>query len=144
MWEYAQGLWRSAVQSDHGDDYRQRKRHGHTDQMLSSRTWKNRLVKPNRVQVNGSKYAMGSINPVQCSAGHDDGSIRVWNLESGACIDLRHHANTVTCLAMAQVSEVDELLFSAGDMSLSQAPGSGGSRPLLQTCCSSVALLALL
>lgn len=51
---------------------------------------------------------------MQCGAGHDDGSIRVWNLESSTCTDLHHHTNTVTCLAMAQVSEVDEVLFSAG------------------------------
>ena len=65
---------------------------------------------------------MVGVTLVQCSAGHDDGSIRVWNLESTTCIDLQHHANTVTCLTMAQVSEVDELLFSAGDIALSQAP----------------------
>lgn len=58
---------------------------------------------------------------MQCVAGHDDGSIRVWNLESSTCIDLHHHTNTVTCLAMAQVSEVDEVLFSAGDALLCHA-----------------------
>ena len=65
------------------------------------------------------------------SAGHDDGSVRVWNLESSTCIDLQHHSNTVTCLAMAQVSEVDELLFSAGDLSLHCVPSSRGGMLLL-------------
>ena len=72
---------------------------------------------------------MGSMKLVQCSAGHDDGSIRVWNMESTSCIDLRHHTNTVTCLAMAQVSEVDELLFSAGHALLFRVLSSGGIGP---------------
>jgi WD40 repeat protein len=47
-------------------------------------------------------------------SGHDDGSIRLWNLETGTAVDLVHHTNSVTCLVMAQVSDVDQLLFSAG------------------------------
>lgn len=67
------------------------------------------------------KAAAVQCHAVQCNAGHDDGSIRVWNLESGTCIDLQHHSNTVTCLAMAQVSAADELLFSAGAWPLHSA-----------------------
>ena len=48
------------------------------------------------------------------SSGHDDGSIRLWNLETGTTVDLQQHTNTVTCLVMAQVSDSDELLFSTG------------------------------
>ena len=51
---------------------------------------------------------------VKRNAGHDDGSIRLWNLETGTTVDLAQHTNTVTCLVMAPVSTVDELLFSAG------------------------------
>ena len=47
-------------------------------------------------------------------AGHDDGSIRLWNLETGTAVDLVQHTNSVTCLVMAQVSQLDQLLFSAG------------------------------
>ncbi len=47
-------------------------------------------------------------------AGHDDGSIRLWNLETGTAVDLVHHSNSVTCQVIAQVSHLDQLLFSAG------------------------------
>ena len=49
-------------------------------------------------------------------AGHDDGSIRLWNLETGTAVDLVQHSNSVTCLVMAQVSNLDQLLFSAGKL----------------------------
>ena len=55
-----------------------------------------------------------SINRSRMLAGHDDGSIRLWNLETGSTVDLVHHTNSVTCLVMAQVSDLDQLLFSAG------------------------------
>lgn len=75
------------------------------------------------------------MNLVQRSVGHDDGSVRVWNMESTTCIDLQHHTNTVTCLAMAQVSQLDELLFSAGDALLFRVSSLGGHRPLMSICC---------
>ncbi|KAL3145424.1 hypothetical protein ABBQ38_001669 [Trebouxia sp. C0009 RCD-2024] len=70
-----------------------------------------RVLKETHSELTALTFFAAGNSPI---TGHDDGSIRVWNLESGTCIDLQHHTNTVTCLAMAQVSEADELLFSAG------------------------------
>ena len=46
--------------------------------------------------------------------GHDDGCIKLWNLETANTVELKQHSNSVTCLVMADVSGTDELLFSAG------------------------------
>ncbi len=45
--------------------------------------------------------------------GNDDGTIRLWNADSGSTITLTGHQNTVTCLATARRGRVD-LLLSAG------------------------------
>lgn len=45
--------------------------------------------------------------------GNDDGSIRLWNPDSGSTISLQGHANTVTCLDVA-VRGATELLISSG------------------------------
>ena len=45
--------------------------------------------------------------------GNDDGSIRLWNPDSGSTISLTGHTNTVTCLDVA-VRGNTELLLSAG------------------------------
>ena len=44
--------------------------------------------------------------------GNDDGSIRWWNPDSGSAITLKHHKNTVSCLAVAQMKR-NEYLISA-------------------------------
>ncbi|KXZ44857.1 hypothetical protein GPECTOR_61g810 [Gonium pectorale] len=44
--------------------------------------------------------------------GHDNGDIRLWNLDTGAAVTLRQHANTVTALALALVHRNEELLLS--------------------------------
>lgn len=46
-------------------------------------------------------------------SGHDDGSIRLWNSESGSTINLVEHTNTVCCLELG-VRGRTELLLSAG------------------------------
>lgn len=46
-------------------------------------------------------------------SGNDDGSIRLWNPESGSTINLLEHTNTVCCLDVA-VRGRSELLLSAG------------------------------
>jgi len=45
--------------------------------------------------------------------GNDDGSIRLWNPDSGSTISLTGHTNTVTCLDVA-IRGSTELLLSAG------------------------------
>ena len=45
--------------------------------------------------------------------GNDDGTIRLWNPDSGSTISLHGHTNTVTCLDVA-VRGSTELLLSAG------------------------------
>ncbi|KAG2492355.1 hypothetical protein HYH03_009303 [Edaphochlamys debaryana] len=45
--------------------------------------------------------------------GHDNGDIRLWNLDTSHAVTLRQHANTVTALAMALVHRNEELLISA-------------------------------
>ena len=45
--------------------------------------------------------------------GNDDGSIRLWNPDSGSTVSLKGHTNTVTCLDVA-VRGSTELLLSAG------------------------------
>ncbi len=46
--------------------------------------------------------------------GHDNGDIRLWNLDTQTTQTLRQHTNAVTCLAMALLHRNEELLLSAG------------------------------
>ncbi|GFR51000.1 hypothetical protein Agub_g13326, partial [Astrephomene gubernaculifera] len=45
--------------------------------------------------------------------GHDNGDIRLWNLDTSHSVTLRQHSNTVTSLALALVHRNEELLISA-------------------------------
>ena len=45
--------------------------------------------------------------------GNDDGSIRLWNPDSGSAVSLVGHTNTVTCLDVATLGSM-ELLLSSG------------------------------
>ncbi|PNW82472.1 hypothetical protein CHLRE_06g280350v5 [Chlamydomonas reinhardtii] len=44
--------------------------------------------------------------------GHDNGDIRLWNLDTGSTTTLRQHTNTVTSLELALVHRNEELLIS--------------------------------
>jgi WD40 repeat protein len=46
-------------------------------------------------------------------SGHDDGTIRLWNADSGSTITLNGHTNTVCCLDVTTRGAM-ELLLSAG------------------------------
>ncbi|KAL0022030.1 hypothetical protein WJX77_007822 [Trebouxia sp. C0004] len=70
-----------------------------------------RVLKETRSELTALTFFAAGNTPI---TGHDDGSIRLWNLETGTAVDLMHHTNSVTCLVMAQVSHLDQLLFSAG------------------------------
>ena len=50
----------------------------------------------------------------QIVSGHDDGSLRLWNLDTGSTTNLREHTNTVTCLAIATFKGKDEELVLSG------------------------------
>ena len=47
-------------------------------------------------------------------SGHDDGSLRLWNLDTGSTTNLREHSNTVTCLVPAVFKGKDEELVLSG------------------------------
>ncbi len=47
-------------------------------------------------------------------SGHDDGSLRLWNLDTGSTTNLREHSNTVTCLVPAVFEGRDEQLVLSG------------------------------
>ena len=47
-------------------------------------------------------------------SGHDDGSLRLWNLDTGSTTNLREHSNTVTCLVTASFEGKDEELVLSG------------------------------
>ena len=47
-------------------------------------------------------------------SGHDDGSLRLWNLDTGSTTNLREHSNTVTCLITACFEGKDEELVLSG------------------------------
>ncbi|KAA6427784.1 MAG: hypothetical protein FRX49_02447 [Trebouxia sp. A1-2] len=68
-----------------------------------------RVLKESRSELTALSFFAAGNTPI---TGHDDGSIRLWNLETGSTVDLVHHTNSVTCLVMAQVSDLDQLLFS--------------------------------
>ena len=60
-----------------------------------------------------------SIQPIFKSSfpffqGHDDGSIRLWNMDTDSSLDLLQHSNSVMALKIIQVGKQDELLISAG------------------------------
>ncbi|GMH37101.1 hypothetical protein BSKO_04974 [Bryopsis sp. KO-2023] len=46
--------------------------------------------------------------------GHDDGVIRLWNMDTDTCVQLAQHTNSITALRMAPVGRQEELLLSAG------------------------------
>lgn len=46
--------------------------------------------------------------------GHDNGDIRLWNLDSSSTTTLRQHTNTVTALTLALIHRNEELLISTG------------------------------
>ncbi len=46
--------------------------------------------------------------------GHDNGEIRLWDLDTGLFTTLRQHTNTVSCLSMAMMRRNEELLISGG------------------------------
>jgi WD40 repeat protein len=47
-------------------------------------------------------------------AGHDDGSIRLWDIGSSQCLELMQHAGAVTALCTAPGSKLGPLVLSAG------------------------------
>jgi WD40 repeat protein len=46
--------------------------------------------------------------------GHDDGSIRAWNVDTGSTVSLRGHTNTVLCLGVAARPKAGVMLLSTG------------------------------
>jgi len=46
--------------------------------------------------------------------GHDDGSIRIWNVDTGSTITLRGHENTVLCLCVVAKNASQLMLLSSG------------------------------
>ncbi len=45
-------------------------------------------------------------------AGHDNGDIRLWDLDTGPWAVLQQHTNSVTSLVMAMIRKNEELLIS--------------------------------
>ena len=37
------------------------------------------------------------------ASGHDDGHVRVWNLERSSTLNMKRHTNTVSCLGVCQI-----------------------------------------
>ncbi|KAK9807011.1 hypothetical protein WJX72_010761 [[Myrmecia] bisecta] len=70
-----------------------------------------RLLRETRSEISVMTFYEQGNMPI---TGHDDGTIRLWTLDTGSTINMREHTNTVSCLAMVAVSKQDELLFSAG------------------------------
>ncbi|CAG9465089.1 unnamed protein product [Pedinophyceae sp. YPF-701] len=44
--------------------------------------------------------------------GHEDGTVKAWKLDTGSCQSVKEHGNSVTGLAIAQVSSMDTLVIS--------------------------------
>lgn len=49
------------------------------------------------------------------ATGHDNGSIRWWNPDSGSTVTLTHHSNTVSCLTLARLKRHDYMLSAGFD-----------------------------
>lgn len=60
-------------------------------------------------------YLPGSIILL---TGHDDGSIKLWNIDSGSSMVLEHHANTVSCLTIAHAKRRDFLISGSFDKTI--------------------------
>eukprot|EP00899_Mesostigma_viride_P020246 jgi/Mesvir1/28222/Mv04771-RA.1 len=50
----------------------------------------------------------------QLVTGHDDGTIRLWNMDTGSTINMKEHSNTVSCIITAQLRKGEEMVITGG------------------------------
>jgi len=46
--------------------------------------------------------------------GHDSGHVRLWNLDTGSTINMKHHTNTVSCIITARLKKGEDFVISGG------------------------------
>jgi len=63
-------------------------------------------------EISSMLFIPGSIIIV---TGHDDGRMKLWNIDSGSSMTLEHHKNTVSCLTVAPTQKRDFLLSGSFD-----------------------------
>ena len=52
-------------------------------------------------------YTLTSINPNTIASGSQDGSIKIWNIENGACLkSFKAHLNSVFCIIKLNDSQI--------------------------------------
>ena len=44
--------------------------------------------------------------------GHDNGCVRLWNLDTGSTINMTHHSNTVSCIISATLKRGEEFMLT--------------------------------
>jgi len=47
-------------------------------------------------------------------SGHDNGTVKLWNVDNASCMTMDHHDSTVACLAVAHSSETNKDVLLAG------------------------------
>lgn len=65
-----------------------------------------------KTEISCMTYLPGSI---VIMTGHDDGNVKLWNIDSGSSMTLEHHTNTVSCMAVAKSDNRDFLLTGSFD-----------------------------
>lgn len=70
------------------------------------------VLKQRQSEISCLLYLPGSIIII---TGHDDGSIKLWNIDSGSSMALEQHKNTVSCLAIAHTAKQDLLISGSYD-----------------------------
>ena len=44
--------------------------------------------------------------------GHDNGCVRLWNLDTGSTINMTHHSNTISCIICATLKRGEEFVLT--------------------------------
>ena len=68
-----------------------------------------RLLEEYSTEISSMTFIEGRNSVV---TGHDDGTIRLWDLDTGSTINLRQHDNTVSCLLVAELRKNEDFVLS--------------------------------
>ncbi|KAK3282643.1 hypothetical protein CYMTET_9628 [Cymbomonas tetramitiformis] len=70
-----------------------------------------RVLQEDRSEISCMVYSEGKSTLV---TGHDNGCIRLWNLDTQSTINLTEHSNTVSCLVTAPLKRNEEFVLTGG------------------------------